>query len=65
VSVTSFKAFSIENYAEHIKQSSSVVYKKFEEKGLLKMLETDYGDLHGMSFEYLMQFFDEYLKEEK
>jgi hypothetical protein len=30
--------------------------------GLLELLDTDYEDLHGMSMEYLMQLFDEYLE---
>jgi hypothetical protein len=38
------------------------VYNVFEKNGLLAMLDTDYEDLHGMSMEYLMQFFDEYLE---
>jgi hypothetical protein len=29
----------------------------------MELLKTDYEDLHGMSFEYLNQFFDEYLEE--
>lgn len=33
----------------------------FEKSGPLKMLKTDYEDLHGMGMEALMQFFDEYL----
>ena len=32
---------------------------------LLDLLDSDYGDLHGMGMEYLMQFFDEYLGEGK
>ena len=31
-------------------------------QGLLAMLDSDYEDLHGMGMEYLMQFFDKYLK---
>ena len=62
MSVLSFKAFCVEFYAEHTAQSNSSVYAQFEESGLLAMLDDDYDDLHGMSMEYLMGFFDEYLK---
>ena len=40
------------------------MYDLFQKSGLLKMLETDYEDLHGMGMEALMQFFDEYLAKE-
>jgi hypothetical protein len=62
MSKLSFKSFAIENYAEHTGISSPIVYKTFKENGLLDMLDSDYEDLHGMSFEFLMQFFDEYLE---
>lgn len=42
---------------------SSLVFKKFEESHLMKHLETDYEDLHGMSKEYLMDYFDKWLEE--
>ena len=61
MSKISFKTFCIELYAEHIKKDSTDVYSMFDKSGLLKLLDTDYEDLHGMSMEYLMQFFDEYL----
>ncbi|MCI9380184.1 MAG: DUF3791 domain-containing protein [Dorea sp.] len=37
------------------------MYRIFEEQGILKLLDDDYEDLHGMGMEYLMHFFDEYL----
>jgi hypothetical protein len=58
---TSFLCFCIEFYAEHTHTPSPNVYRLFVETGLLDMLISDYEDLHGMSFEYLMQFFDDYL----
>ena len=58
----SFKTFCIEFYAEHTRQPSTEIYRVFDESGLLTMLDDDYEDLHGMSMEYLMQFFDEYLE---
>lgn len=58
----SFKVFCIEHYAGHIGRPSNEVYKLFVKEKLLALLDSDYEDLHGMGMEYLMQFFDEYLK---
>ena len=60
MSTLSFKAFCIEYYAAHIGRPSNEVYALFEQTGLLNLLDEDYEDLHGMSMEYLMQFFDRY-----
>jgi hypothetical protein len=57
----SFLVFCLEFYAAHTAVSSTRVYQRFKDSGLFQMLVSDYEDLHGMSFEYLMQFFDEYL----
>jgi hypothetical protein len=62
MSELSFFAFCLELYAEHKKLPSTEVYKQFVQSGLLALLESDYEDLHGMSFEYLTHFFDEYLE---
>jgi len=62
MSTLSFKAFCIEYYAAHIGRASNEVDALFEQTGLLKLLDEDYEDLHGMSMEYLMQFFDRYLE---
>ena len=63
MSKLSFKTYCIENYAEYKNMPSSLVFKKFEESHLMKHLETDYEDLHGMSKEYLMDYFDKWLEE--
>jgi hypothetical protein len=60
---TSFITSCIEFYAEHTGRFSTEVYVLFIRSGLLDLLRTDYEDLHGLSFEYLMQFFDEYLSD--
>jgi hypothetical protein len=60
----SFLTFCIEFYAEHTAMPSPEVYQLFVKTGLLDMLVSDYEDLHGMSFEYLVHFFDEYLEPE-
>jgi hypothetical protein len=52
-------------YSEHSGLPSPEVFRMFRDSGLLKMLDTDYEDLHGMSWEYLMRMFDDYLKERK
>jgi hypothetical protein len=62
VSQLSFITFCLELYAEHKQTGSSEIYRLFKETGLLELLKTDYEDLHGMSFEYLNQFFDNYLE---
>lgn len=35
----------------------------FKDSGLLKELDDDYGDLHGMGMEALMQLFDRWFGE--
>lgn len=62
MSKLSFVAFCVENYAAHINKPSDQVYELFKKEKLLNLLETDYEDLHGMGIEYLMNFFDEYLR---
>ncbi|MDR1695251.1 MAG: DUF3791 domain-containing protein [Endomicrobium sp.] len=62
MSLLSFEIFCIEFYAEHTGSTGPQVYKKFADSGLLAALKTEYEDLHGMSFEYLMRFFDDYLQ---
>ena len=64
MSELSFQTFCIEFYSRHIQKTGPEVYDLSQKSGLLKMLETDYEDLHGMGMEALMQFFDEYLAKE-
>jgi len=64
MSKTSFKTFCVECYANHTGKTGPEVYEEFERSGLLKELEDDYEDLHGMGMEALMQLFDEYLGKE-
>ncbi len=64
MSELSFQAFCIEFYSKHIQKTSTEVYALFFNSGLLKLLKTDYDDLHGMGMEALMQYFDEYLAKE-
>jgi hypothetical protein len=62
MSQLSFITFCLELYAEYKKTSSPEIYRLFKTTGLLELLKTDYEDLHSMSFEYLNQFFDNYLE---
>lgn len=62
MSTLSFKAFCLEHYAAHTGRPSNQVYDLFRREKLLDLLDSDYEDLHGMGKEYLMHFFDEYLK---
>ncbi|WP_462377939.1 DUF3791 domain-containing protein [Emergencia timonensis] len=52
-------AACIEFYSNHIGMFSNEVYALFERGGVLKLLEDEYEDLHGMSMEYMMQFIDD------
>jgi transcription termination factor Rho len=61
----SFQTFCIEFYSHHIQKNSSEVYDLFEKEGVLDLLDREYDDLHGMGMEYMMQFIDEYLGNEK
>ncbi len=65
MSVLSFKTYCIENYAEYTGKASSEVYELFVRSGLLKMLQDDYEDLHGMGKEYLMDFLTSGLEEKR
>lgn len=61
MSKTSFKTFCVEFYANHTGKTGPELYDEFERSGLLKELDDEYEDLHGMGMEALMQMFDEYL----
>lgn len=63
MSQTSFKAFCIEYYARHVGMTGAEVYRRFADSGLLRVLDDDYEDLHGLGWEALMPLFDEYLRE--
>lgn len=61
MSKLSFKSFCIEFYARHAHTDGPTVHRIFARSGLMKMLDDDYDDLHGMSWEALMPLFDQYL----
>ena len=53
-----FIVMCIEQYASSENKSGKEVYKELKEQGVMKLLNSDYEDLHGMSTEYL----NDYLK---
>jgi hypothetical protein len=59
MSRTSFKAFCAEFYAAHVGKTGPEVYAAFEKSGLLRELDRDYEDLHGLGMEALIDMFDE------
>ena len=61
MSQTSFKSFCIEKYATYSGKIGAEVYALFAKSGLLKVLDDDYEDLHGMGWEALMPMYDQYL----
>lgn len=65
MSKLSFKTFCIEQYADYSNKTSDEIYNIFKEKNILKVLDYDYEDLHGMSREWLFDFFDKYLEEKQ
>ena len=65
MSKLSFISFCIENVADHIHMPSNEVYQLFQSSGLLKLLQEDYDDLHGMGTEYMVHFCEEYLQGDK
>ena len=60
----SFITFCVEFYAKHTDRTGPEVYKEFEKTGLLRELNEEYEELHGMGMEALMQMFDQYLGKE-
>jgi hypothetical protein len=63
MSKLSFKLFCIEKYADKKNIPSNEVYKLFESKGILKMLDQDYDILHGHGFEYVINDIEKILEE--
>lgn len=54
--INRFVIMCVEQYASSINSSSSVVYKKMSEKGIINDLIGDYEDLHGMSITYINEY---------
>ena len=54
MSKLSFKLFCIEKYADKHSIPSNTVYKLFESRGIIDMLDEDYELLHGHGFQYFI-----------
>jgi len=65
MSKLSFKLFCIEKYADYKSIPSNEVYKLFEEKGVIDMLNRDYEILHGFGFEYIVRDIDRFINGEE
>ena len=61
MSKLSFKTHCIELYADYKNIPSNEVFKLFEEKGVLQMLDRDYDILHGFGFEYIVRDIDKFM----
>ena len=59
--INSFIVLCIESYASYLNKSTNVVFEKMQKAGLIDHLYDDYEDMHGMSNEYLNDYFDKYL----
>lgn len=57
----SFLISCIEQYSQHASFCGDETYSVFRDQNLLTHLIENYDDLHGMSFEYLMGYFNFYL----
>jgi hypothetical protein len=62
MSKLSFKLFCIEKYADRHNIPGNEVYKLFESKGIIQMLDDDYELLHGHGFEFVISDIEQILE---
>ncbi len=62
--INRFIIMCVEQYASYKQKKSREVYRQMLKEHVIKELKEDYEDLHGMSFEYLNDYFDSLLKGE-
>ena len=55
--INRFIVMCVEQYAKFSGLDSASAYRLLEKAGLLRELEVDYEDLHGMSTQYLNEYF--------
>ena len=60
--INRFIIMCIEQYALHINKSSKESYVLLENNSILSELENYYEDLHGMSTEWLNDYFDKHIE---
>ena len=61
--VNRFIVMCVEQYASYAQESSRSVFKALNEKGIIKELEGDYEDMHGMSADAINEYIDKRLSE--
>ena len=54
--VNRFIVMCVEQYASFVQKSSRSVFKALNEKGIIKELEGDYEDMHGMSVDEINEY---------
>ena len=64
MSKRSFKTYCIELYADYKSIPSNEVYAIFEKEGVLDMLDEDYGQIHGLGFQFVVGEIDHFLNGE-
>jgi hypothetical protein len=62
MSKLSFKLFCIEKYADKHGIPGSEVYRLFDRKGVIEMLDRDYDVLHGHGFEYVIGDIEQFME---
>ena len=61
--VNRFIVMCVEQYASYAQESSKSVFKALNEKGIIKELEGDYEDMHGMSADAINEYIGKRLSE--
>ena len=61
--VNRFIVMCVEQYASYAQESSKSVFKALNEKGIIKELEGDYEDMHGMSVDAINEYIGKRLSE--
>lgn len=59
--INRFIIMCVEQYASSVKQSSSAIYKKLKQIGIINELQDDYEDMHGMSTYSINEYIDKRL----
>ena len=59
--INRFIVMCVEQYASHVNQSSSDIYNKLNNNGIIDELKNDYEDMHGMSTYSLNEYIDKRL----
>ena len=59
--INRFIIMCVEQYASSVKQSSSTIYKKLNQIGIINELQDDYEDIHGMSTYSINEYIDKRL----